>query len=176
MSKEDESHENSKGKELPENKHITTEIKDAIAQIIKTPNKSFRLRSIPCQQQPDGFNCGVFAIANATSLLLQEDTFNSSFEVDKMRSHLKVCLTNKELTPFPTCRSRRNNPQFVITRDVDVEVHCTCRMPFHKDLRAKRGKALVQCGTCSQWFHRNCANIPKTATQSVKTKWNCSAC
>ena len=167
---------NPKGEKLQENKHITTEIKDAVAQIIKTPNKTFSLRSIPCQQQTDGFNCGVFAIANATSLLLQGNLSNSNFDVTKMRPHLKMMLKTKTLTLFPTSRSKRTNTQFQNTRDVDVPVYCTCRMPWHDKLRAKPGKGMVECCTCFEWFHKDCDNIPKAATQSVRTNWNCSTC
>ena len=46
---------------------------------------------LPVQKQPDGHNCGPFAIAYAAEIL----------DVNKMREHLITCLEMQRLNPFP---------------------------------------------------------------------------
>ena len=61
-----------------------------------------RITFLPVQRQPDGFSCGLFAIAFAAELLDGHSPSESSqFDVDKMRSHLIVCLEQQNLSPFP---------------------------------------------------------------------------
>ena len=63
-------------------------------------------------QKQEGFkDCGLFAIANATSLCFGDDpTFllfeqqqmrEHLFEQQQMREHLLVCIKKGEMTPFP---------------------------------------------------------------------------
>ena len=56
---------------------------------------------LPVQQQPDGFNCGVFAIAFAAEILDGQSPIEASFDVAKMRDHLILCLEQETLHPFP---------------------------------------------------------------------------
>ena len=56
---------------------------------------------LPVQQQPDGFNCGVFAIAFAAEILDGQSPIEATFDVAKMRDHLIVCLQQETLQPFP---------------------------------------------------------------------------
>ena len=61
-----------------------------------------RITFLPVQRQPDGFSCGLFAIAYAAELLDgHSPSENSPFDVNKMRSHLIVCLEQQKLSPFP---------------------------------------------------------------------------
>lgn len=53
------------------------------------------------QTQPDGFNCGVFAIAFAAEILYGCSPMDAVFDVGRMRRHLMTCLQRQTLTPFP---------------------------------------------------------------------------
>ena len=44
-------------------------------------------------------DCGLFAVAFATSLAFGQDVFE--FQQDKLRSHLKVCFEEKYIRMFP---------------------------------------------------------------------------
>ena len=44
------------------------------------------------QKQPDGFNCGVFAIAFAAEILDGCSPMDAGFDVGRMRKHLMTCL------------------------------------------------------------------------------------
>ena len=54
------------------------------------------------QIQTGGTDCGLFAIANMTSLAYGIDPLVMSYEQRKMRAHLMECLGKGKLIPFPT--------------------------------------------------------------------------
>lgn len=59
------------------------------------------LNVVPVQQQTNGSDCGVFAIAFATCLTLERDPSQISFDIHGMRPHLASCLRNGALSLFP---------------------------------------------------------------------------
>ena len=56
---------------------------------------------LPVQKQPDGHNCGPFAIAYAAEILDRRSSSEAVFDVKKMREHLITCLEMQRLTSFP---------------------------------------------------------------------------
>ena len=56
---------------------------------------------LPVQKQPDGFNCGPFAVAFAAEVLNGSSPMEAHFDVGKMRQHLMLCLLKEKLSPFP---------------------------------------------------------------------------
>ena len=56
---------------------------------------------LPVRKQPDGYNCGPFAIAFAAEIIDGKSPMDAHFDVCKMRKHLTRCLENQSLTPFP---------------------------------------------------------------------------
>lgn len=68
------------------------------------------LSVVPVQQQSNGSDCGVFAIAFATWLVYTFDCIHlivlytniPQFHVPRMRPHLSACLKAGLITPFPT--------------------------------------------------------------------------
>ena len=47
-------------------------------------------------------------------------------------------------------------------------VYCICRGP-------DRGDLMVQCDTCSEWFHGTCVGVTATETMKMKT-YKCPPC
>ena len=56
----------------------------------------------PVQQQKNGSDCGIFAIAFATSLVYGSNPQDFTFDIPKMRLHLLQCLKNEMITMFPS--------------------------------------------------------------------------
>ena len=56
---------------------------------------------LPVQRQPDGYNCGLFAIAFAVEILDGKSPSEAKFSVDEIREHLISCLETQKLSPFP---------------------------------------------------------------------------
>ena len=60
------------------------------------------LNPMPVQQQRNGSDCGVFAIAFSTCLVFGEDPTFVNFDMLKMRPHLTACLRNGRMSLFPS--------------------------------------------------------------------------
>ena len=67
------------------------------------------LGGVPCnitvasvQQQQNGFDCGIFAIAFATCLTLGQDPTLVEFNIPQMRRHLYKCIESGNMELFPT--------------------------------------------------------------------------
>ena len=59
------------------------------------------INTLPVQQQKNGSDCGVFAIAFATCIVYGIKPEEVSFDVPKMRPHLVECLRSYTILPFP---------------------------------------------------------------------------
>ena len=73
-----------------------------LLQLFKTCSKrleSLKFEIADMQVQKGSTDCGVFAIAVATSLLYG---INPSYKQDKMRDHLLCCLDSGSLSVFPS--------------------------------------------------------------------------
>ena len=79
---------------------ICREIKE-LAENLLGPNLK-NITSIPVQQQTNGSDCGVFAIAFATCLAYGQNLCNVNFDVARMRPHLIRCLKIGLMHLFPT--------------------------------------------------------------------------
>ena len=116
------------------------------------------------QRQRGDSNCGLFAVAVATSLLNGEDPGSKSYD-QSVLSYLALCFHCQELAVFPASSSK-----CVINekREKTIKVFCHCRMPF------KDGVFIIECSVCLEWFHRTCDNVPRTVTD--KTLFHCMNC
>ena len=80
---------------------ISQEVEDQVKDLVLA--ESFqKLEYAPCQQQRNGSDCGVFAIAFATSLVFGSNPQNLNFDITKMRPHLVACLQAGLMSEFPS--------------------------------------------------------------------------
>ena len=79
--------------------HPTPETENLIAKFIKGDFDRLTFRVQQVQKQCNSYDCGVFAIAFATSLLHGDDPTSLRYS-GGMRQHLLDCLMNKKMTPF----------------------------------------------------------------------------
>ena len=61
-----------------------------------------KINSLNKQTQRGGADCGLFAIAVATSLGYGDDPAKSTFQQENLSEHLLKCLESGNLTIFPT--------------------------------------------------------------------------
>lgn len=130
-----------------------------------------------CQQQKNSYDCGVFAIAFATSLAFDQDPCDIVYDTKCMRNHLLLCFEKEELSPFPTLsvRPQRNSRDNRETRELakSIEVYCHCRrIEYSLPTKDQEKWAMVQCTLCKEWFHRMCEKVPKRTAG----KWLCKIC
>ena len=115
---------------------------DCIAKYHKCENNNLTYEVMQVQKQPNGFDCGPFAIAFATSLLSGADP--SSMTYQNPRNHLRECFRLGYITDFPSKLGRRTEaPKYTIKE----EIFCICR-GIDIDV-------MVQCDNCFKWYHVN---------------------
>ena len=85
---------------------IGSRTRKQIASILATNEKKITVCFPTVQTQCGGSDCGLFALAFATSLCSSENPSTVSYIQHSLRSHLLSCLQNRAITLFP--RRNRN--------------------------------------------------------------------
>lgn len=78
----------------------------------------------PTLEQNNCFDCGVYAIAFATSLAFGEDPFCLEFDSSKIREHLGICFTQGKLELFPSKMVKSYTTNVKCSFNVKVWCHC----------------------------------------------------
>ena len=82
-------------------------VKSQVASLLHSDAPKIRLHLMDSQIQAGGSDCGLFAIANATALVVKKDPGKFFYDQKKMRRHLFECLEKRKITLFPVKRERR---------------------------------------------------------------------
>ena len=153
-------------------KIIRDDIVKQIANYACSPATELLLNIESVQQQRNGVDCGLFAIAFATSLAFGENPGDICYDQDLLRVHLVKCLTNQNMCKFPTrSKGRIQRCKQVNSR---VELYCSCRMPYFVSSDERYDMAC--CSKCSCWYHRVCEKIPDSVFTNKRKKWICLSC
>ena len=147
---------------------VSLRTKEQIAAIICTQAKEIILEFPAVQSQRGSSDCGLFALAYATSLCMGDNPVQTNYVQHMLRSHLLDCLTQRTISAFPmTSRKKKvTQPRGKVT----VQLFCHCRQP-------EEGK-MVQCDQCMEWYHSQCETVPSSVWRSADTtsKWHCKSC
>ncbi len=81
-------------------KYLDTDSMLQICAILQHSGTSIKFNNVPVQKQIGGSDCGLYAIAFATTVCLGLNPGQLLFEQDKMRAHLRTCLENGKFTIF----------------------------------------------------------------------------
>ena len=95
------------------------------------------------QQQANGVDCGVFAIAYGTSLAFDENPTLCSYNVPLMRQHLVNCLEKEMMYPFP----KQDSTKRVLKcqkNQLLLSIYCSCRSVCQYE----RENPMVECMKC----------------------------
>ena len=142
--------------------------KQQIAAICFSKAEEITLTFKGVQRQKGSNDCGLFALAFATSLCIGDDPSQLNYIQDKLRPHLITCLEKNCLTFFPTCQLTKRCPR--VSTQKKFPVYCLCRQP------EANGDRMVQCASCQEWFHDECENVPDDVWNDEDYLWNCSKC
>ena len=137
-----------------------------IAYMVMATSSQITLQWADTQKQKGTSDCGLFAIAAATSLCYGISPQYCTWEQEKMREHLSECFETGDLVLFPQLPAARGHKWY--TRVEEVEVFYHCRQPYADNT------FMAQCDSCSNWFHRGCQRIPKKITKT--TRFVCKNC
>lgn len=141
-----------------------------IAQIYGRSQSNLLVHVPKVQQQPNSYDCGIFAIAHAVEFCLNPKTYSGkqNFDFSCMRTHLTTCLENEKFEPFPKESSRLRNVKIDITKNIrTVEISCQCGLPDFLD-------DMVGCENrkCRKWYHLRCVGVSK----GQECSWVCEKC
>ena len=123
------------------------------------------------QQQPNSYDCRIFALASLVDFCFNPATFNfrTCYLVNEMRLHLLNCLEKRLMSPFPREQSRCRGTKLstVNPKSLKIAVWCHCKLPeFVDDMVCCEGRK------CKQWFHKKCIGLNK----SLGTTWQYVSC
>ena len=119
--------------------------------------------------QPNSYDCGVFAIANAAELAFKCDPALYFYDCGSMRKHLLTCFERGKIERFPTTGKRRIPFDSRIWKSIREAVYCICRMPNNKH------RAMIMCDKCRIYFHMDCMKLDQQKSYSNK-EWSCHSC
>jgi hypothetical protein len=135
--------------------------------LLQTKEKKMTYVVKNVQRQGNGYDCGVLAIAFATSLLHGQDPTTVTYDVGPLRPHLRACMAAGNLTPFPSTPSRSSRHLDIIQRSL---VMCHCRRTWYR-LKSEQWDQ-IECENCQEWFHRMCEDYP----EDTDATWLCRNC
>ena len=106
-----------------------------------------KIISRPVQQQLNGFDCGVYAIAYTTDIAFDRHPASLSHDRQEMRKHLLLWLQRGDLEPFPNSSKRTKRGKSITHR---VQFYCHCRVLFcNSDLDVDKGLFIATCAACN---------------------------
>ncbi|XP_052075462.1 uncharacterized protein LOC127712906 [Mytilus californianus] len=130
-----------------------------LSAIYSHGKKNLLVKLPDVQQQTNGYDCGVYAIANMVEYCHKEklNTQRRTKFIEKyMRPHLISCLEKGHFTPFP--QNTTSSTDFVRIFARRIECSCQCGKPdvFENMIgcEAKRGRI-----SCTKWVHQTCSGV-----------------
>lgn len=133
--------------------------------LMKTKEKQLKIDMMTMQSQSGESDCGCFAIACATALCYGQNPSCLKWSQQSMRQHLLAAFAKRKMSPFP---AEEITTTSCIKKTITVPVYCICRQPHNR-------KGMLQCTSCSEWYHKKCLNIPASAFKK-NSLWTCSMC
>ena len=119
-----------------------------------------------CILAVDIADCGLFALANITTLAHGEQPASVVYDQKLMRRHYLQCLENLEIRPFPIIRG-----DVKIKAQFNIKLYCSCR------LLCFAAKKMIQCNKCHEWYHLDqCEIVPTNILANKDTQWHCTEC
>ena len=149
-------------------KYITRRNKEEIAALLNTGEDTITIQYMNVQHQYGGSDCGLFALAFATTLSTGMDPTACTFNQELMREHFLSCINKGQLDHFPLKHTRRPILQPVKLESFDI--HCHCRMPENP-----RDRMILCNGSCKQWYHDTCEHVEDNIWNS-RLRWYCTNC
>ncbi|VDI70203.1 Hypothetical predicted protein [Mytilus galloprovincialis] len=139
---------------------LTPSLDIQLAAIYGHGKKHISIKLPEVQRQPNGYDCGVYSIANLLEFCFNGGTSNfknkTAFEPTGMREHLIKCLELGYFSKFPQSLNSCADSVKMHTRK--IECSCVCGKPDILEnmfgCEGKRGRV-----TCSKWVHQSCSNV-----------------
>ena len=150
------------------NMPLSSSVKKIMAELMHTEGRQIVFEHMNVQQQKGSSDCGLFAIANATTLCHGENPVTFEYNQKAMRAHLLKAIELKVLVPFPAVKTNKRMKRECLHRE-RLRVYCACRL-------ADDGRKMMQCSSCKESYHFNCVSVPKKVLKRSNDPWFCNSC
>ena len=150
-------------------KIISPDTVKQICSIVHSYKKSITIEIMDVLKQRGSTDCGLFALAFATSLCLGELPSERRYIQASLRAHLSDCFKSGNLSSrqsFPSV-NRRKVPDNLIQKTMVIPVFCYCRMPEEGNM--------VECCQCAEWYHDKCEVIDQEVWEKEDADWVCKS-
>ena len=151
------------------NSHLSPSLQIQLCAIYANNSHSLEVLLSTNNQQSNGVDCGVFAIANLTNFAYSmkyenESMFTNEFDVEKIRPHLITSFEAQKFREFPITKVKPAHKFHKVTIPMDC-INCDQPNVFED---------MLQCDRCCKWMHYSCniIEVPKPTPE----KWWCSNC
>ena len=136
-----------------------------ICALLVSHEPNVTLRFIDVDRQNNANDCGLYALAFASTLCSGKDPRHITFSKTDLRKHLLQCLMQNEMEPFPGEKLRRKK---MVKETMILEIFCTCR--------STEDGNMVECDICKEWFHQSCITVPQNVWEKLSAPWMCISC
>ena len=116
--------------------------KKIVADVMQCTDECIQILYPDVQDQSGASDCGLFAVAFATSLCYGEDPTTRGYAQSMMRDHLVSCVQAGEMKTFPIRTTRRPKE----AKRENLPVYCVCRL-------GDDGTPMVECSSCHRYIN-----------------------
>ena len=146
------------------------------AVIVKSIDFAFTIKHISVQCQFGGNDCGVFAIAFATSLCMGVYPYMLKCMQTQTRAQLLRGLESGYLSPSTLLGKHTDQEGNICCTQLRYQ-YFVCRLPWSKNDREYiTHRPLVQRLLCMEWHHQICCNIDDVVLGKPREKYLCNIC
>ena len=131
----------------------------------RSDRQTIAIGVLPCHQQQDTVNCGLYALANMVTVAHGEDPQTIQYTGNLRTQYVDMARKGKMTMFQHEKRSRRNEYLFKTTAFVrfqdqvtipamthTFDIYCHCRLPEN----IEQGDGMIDCDKCKNWFHCGC--------------------
>ena len=137
-------------------------------------NKNIKINELLVQTQTNDVNCGLFALAFCSKILLQNSNpVGIYFQEDKLRSHSFHCLAADKVTEFP-----KSTKESFVVKNCFIQTCFVAAICHGRKMRKTYEKQMTECCSCKEWSRRMCERIPDKvfSRKYPKIEWLCLKC
>lgn len=103
-------------------------VKQQLAAMCHTTQSALEVQCMNVARQVGSGDCGLLALAYATSICLRQDPVNIMYAQHKLRRHYLQCVSAGIITAFPVSSNR--TVRKTIAFKMSYKVYCTCRQIY----------------------------------------------
>ena len=149
---------------------VSLGLEKLICSFVKPRSDVYIFDIMNIQGQPNGNDCGLYAIACAAELVTGHDPVLCQWDCKQMRSHLLRCLEAGRIDRFPTTKQRRIPLGSRVRISEKETLYCICQMPNDKR------QEMTECCRCFLWYHNTCVGLTQCKETLKDLHWSCPLC